>query len=253
MCHSDDARPPLPPGAGEVRPGEPVTLTAQDGNQLLGWRAPAPGDEAVVILPDVRGLHPYYQRLAEHFASVGIDAVAIDYFGRTAGTGERPPDFDHTPHVQQTTYEGVNADIAAGVAHLREAGKQSIVTVGFCFGGSYSFMQSARPELDLAGVVGFYGGMRPRSEGAPTPITLAPQSRVPVLGLFGGADRSIPPEKLQEFQSGLEQAGVAYTIQVYAGAPHSFFDRSYAEHAGECVDAWRRVLAFIRGQQSYLT
>jgi carboxymethylenebutenolidase len=249
MCHSVDAEPPVPPGAGAVPAGEPVTLTAADGNRLLSWRAAGSSQEGVVILPDVRGLHPYYRRLAELFASVGTDAVAIDYFGRTAGTDPRPPDFDHAPHVKQTTYDRVCADVAAGVAHLREAGSRSIFTVGFCFGGSYSFMQAARPELDLAGVIGFYGGMRPRSEGAPTPITLAAQAQVPVLGLFGGADRSIPPERLEEFQAGLEQADVAYTIHVYPDAPHSFFDRSYAEHTDECADAWRRVLAFVRGQQ----
>ena len=32
---------------------------------------------------------------------------------------------------------------------------------------------------------------------------------------------------------------------VYEGAPHSFFDRSFAEYAKECDDAWRRVLGFI--------
>ena len=39
----------------------------------------------MVVLPDVRGLHPYYVELAERFAEAGIPAVAIDYFGRTAG------------------------------------------------------------------------------------------------------------------------------------------------------------------------
>ena len=39
------------------------------------------------ILPDVRGLHPYYEELALRFAEHGIDALAIDWFGRTAGAG----------------------------------------------------------------------------------------------------------------------------------------------------------------------
>ena len=29
-------------------------------------------------------------------------------------------------------------------------------------------------------------------------------------------------------------------------APHSFFDRSFAEHKAECGDAWRRVLGFVK-------
>jgi carboxymethylenebutenolidase len=106
-------------------------------------------------------------------------------------------------------------------------------------------MQAANGELGLAGVIGFYGGMRQRNEGAPTPITLAPQAQVPVLGLFGGADPSIPPEKVDEFRAGLASSGIEHTVQVYPGAPHSFFDRSYADHSAECADAWRRVLDFV--------
>lgn len=248
MCYAPDAQPPMPPDGGPVPDGEPVILTAADGNRLLAWHASAaePSGAGVVILPDVRGLFGFYQRLAEVFASIGVDAVAIDYFGRTAGTGPRDESFDHTTHVPQTTYEGVNADVAAGLAQLRSPGRvRAAFTVGFCFGGSYSFMQSARPGLDLAGVIGFYGGMKQRNEGAPTPITAAPQARVPVLGLFGGADQGIPPEKVEEFTAGLVTAGVPHEIHTYPGAPHSFFDRSFADYRDECDDAWRRVHAFI--------
>ncbi len=201
----------------------------------------------MVILPDVRGLFGFYQRLAEQFAALGIDALAIDYFGRTAGTGPRDEAFDHMAHVHQTTHEGVRTDVAAAVAHLRARGRaQSIFTVGFCFGGSHSFLQATDYELDLAGVIGFYGGMKPRSEGAPTPITAAPYATMPVLGLFGGADRGIPIEQVDEFTAGLEASGVEHTVHVYPGAPHSFFDRAHADYADECADAWRRMREFIR-------
>jgi carboxymethylenebutenolidase len=248
MCFPPDAVPPLPPDAGTIHPGEPITLTSADGTDLLAWRAEAvePPTAAVVILPDVRGLFGFYQRLAAQFAALGIDAVAIDYFGRSAGTGQRGGDFDHRAHVRQTTYETVCADVAAGVAHLRARGRaRSVFTVGFCFGGSYSFLQAPRQELGLAGVIGFYGGMKPRSEGAPTPITAAPQATVPVLGLFGGADKSIPIEQVDEFAAGLATSGVPHTVHVYPGAPHSFFDRSFADFAAECTDAWRRMREFL--------
>jgi carboxymethylenebutenolidase len=248
MCFPPDALPPLPPGAGPPRPGQPLTLTARDGTGLLAWQATAeqPTGPGVVILPDVRGLFDFYRRLAEGFAAAGIDAVAIDYFGRTAGTGEREPDFDFMSHVRQTTEDTVAADVAAGVARLRADGRaRALFTVGFCFGGSYSFLQAADPEPGLAGVIGFYGGMRQRREGGPTPISEAPRARVPVLGLFGGADQSIPPEQVGQFEAGLAAAGVEHTVHVYPGAPHSFFDRSFADHTAECADAWRRMLDFL--------
>lgn len=248
MCFSHDATPPLPPGAGPIRPGEQLTLTARDGTDLLAWYAAAaePSGAGVVILPDVRGLFGFYRALAEAFAAAGADTVAIDYFGRTAGTGERDAEFDFRSHVGQTTEQTVAADVAAGVEHLRAAGRsRAIFAVGFCFGGSNSFLQAADAGLGLAGVIGFYGGMQARREGGPTPITEAPKARVPVLGLFGGADQSIPPEAVEQFQAGLATAGVAHTVHVYPGAPHSFFDRSYDQHAGECADGWRRMLDFL--------
>ena len=50
-------------------------------------RAAQPGGPGIVVLPDVRGLHPFFEELALRFAEAGVQAVAIDYFSRTAGTG----------------------------------------------------------------------------------------------------------------------------------------------------------------------
>ena len=66
MCHDDDSRPPSPPVVGEVSSHGLITLTAADGNSFAAYEAiPAtPNGRNVVILPDVRGLHPYYEALA---------------------------------------------------------------------------------------------------------------------------------------------------------------------------------------------
>ena len=72
-----------------------------------------------MILPDVRGLHPYYEELALRFAEHGIDALAIDWFGRTRRPEPRGDDFDYTPHVAaRRPGPGISADIAAGVEEL---------------------------------------------------------------------------------------------------------------------------------------
>jgi carboxymethylenebutenolidase len=60
VCHSDDSRPPAPPALGRVAEHGPVELTAADGTVFAAYRA-MPGDpngRNMVILPDVRGLHP---------------------------------------------------------------------------------------------------------------------------------------------------------------------------------------------------
>src|ERR687888_947374 len=255
MCFDFDSRPPelpadlvLPAMAGGAA-AELLGLTSADGTRFSAALAQAPDGAAlgVVILPDVRGLYRFYVELAERFAQAGHHAIAIDYFGRTAGTGERGEDFEYMPHVQQTRVESVQLDIAAALQALRErALSRSAVTVGFCFGGAQSFAAATSAELDLAAAVGFYGRLVPAREGAPAPLEHAAQTRCPVLGLFGGADESIPADQVEAFDRGLDEAGVEHEIVTYPGAPHSFFDRSQAEHAQASEDAWRRVLDFLR-------
>jgi carboxymethylenebutenolidase len=254
MCFDYDSSPPelpedlvVPAMAGGAA-AELLELTSADGTRFSAALAEAPDGAAsgVVILPDVRGLYRFYIELAERFAQAGHHAIAIDYFGRTMGTGERDNDWDYMPHVMQTTVAQVQADAGAALQALRErTAARSAATVGFCFGGSQSFAAGTSAELGLDRVVGFYGSLMPRREGAPAPLQLAADIRCPVLGLFGGADEAIPADQVDEFGRKLEDGGVEHEIHVYPGAPHSFFDRKYDEFAEACEDAWRRTLAFL--------
>ena len=124
MCYSDEARPPQPPIDGVAASQGGVTLTASDGNRVMAFaaRAAAPTGVGMVALPDVRGLHSFYEELAVRFAKAGIDSVAIDYFGRTAGPGSRDEGFVYRPHVDQSTPAGVAADVAAAIDRLKATG-----------------------------------------------------------------------------------------------------------------------------------
>jgi carboxymethylenebutenolidase len=252
MCYEPEARPPLPPiagGAGVVA-GDEIVLEAADENRFAAFSATsaAGGGSGIVILPDVRGLHPFYRDLALRFADAGAHATAIDYFGRTAGIAERGEDFEFMAHVSQTAPETIAQDTAAAVAHVRsrEGGAaDSVYTIGFCFGGRNSFNQAARGH-GLAGVIGFYGRVQQRDpDDSEAPVLLAQRYECPVLGLFGGADQAIPPGDVELFRRALDDASVPNEIVVYDGAPHSFFDRSFNEHRQACDDAWRRILRFV--------
>jgi carboxymethylenebutenolidase len=253
MCYDSKARPPVPPiagGAGSVD-GHDVVLEAADRNRFGGHAALAPagpGGPGMVILPDVRGLHDFYRELAVRFAEAGVHAVAIDYFGRTAGIGPRDDDFDWQAHTPQTTPAGIAQDVAAAVTHLRSVeggGAERIYTVGFCVGGRNSFNQAAEGH-NLSGAIGFYGWPTRRDDqDANAPVDRVSRFECPVLGLFGGADRGITPDLAHEFERVLDKAGVRNEIVVYEGAPHSFFDRLMTDHADACDDAWRRIMAFV--------
>jgi carboxymethylenebutenolidase len=252
MCFDHDSRPPIAPIAGGALDGRLVTLDAADGNRLAAFhaRAASPGDAGIVILPDVRGLHPYYEELALRFAEHGIDAMAIDWFGRTAGADRRGADFEYMPHVTRTTWAGIAADITAGAAAVRmgdgdRPGPTRTFTIGFCMGGRMSFLAGTL-GLDLAGVIGLYGTLAgPWRNDAPAPVDRVGSIGSPVLGLFGGADEAITPDAIAAFDAGLTAAGTAHRIVTYPGAPHSFFDRKAVDYAAESEAAWDEVIAFI--------
>jgi carboxymethylenebutenolidase len=248
MCFDHDSRPPIAPIAGGAMDHEDLTLVASDGNQLAAFRAraSAPTGAGILILPDVRGLHPYYEELALRFAEAGVDAVAIDWFGRTAGAERRDADFQYVPHVAQMTYEGILADVRAGAATLREGGRViALFTIGFCMGGRISFL-SATFDLGLSGAIGFYGWPTGVRSSSPAPVDVAAEMHAPILGMFGGADEGITPDVIAEFEHALVGAGVDHELITYPGAPHSFFDRKAEDFAEASTNAWRRTLKFIR-------
>jgi carboxymethylenebutenolidase len=238
MCFDLDSLPPIPALEGGAVGHEDLVLEAADGNRFAAFAAEPeePSGKGVVILPDVRGLYRFYEELALRFAERGISAVAFDYFGRTAGVDKRGDDFEYMSHVEQTTPDGVKADVRAAVEHLRPSAT-SVFTVGFCFGGRYSWL-SAADGHGLAGAVGFYGNPG-------EPIERVSEMECPILALQAGADQNITAEDNAAFEQALAESGVEHELVTYEGAPHSFFDRKQDEFADASADAWQRTLDFM--------
>jgi carboxymethylenebutenolidase len=248
VCFDLDSLPPIPVISGAAVEHRDLELEAADGNRFAAFAAAPDGPSGigVVVLPDVRGLYRFYEELALRFAERGYAAVAIDYFGRSAGVGKRDDEFPYMEHVAQTTPEGIQADVAAAVAYVRspEGGScQAVFTVGFCFGGRNSWLAAAGGHA-LAGAIGFYGmpGMRNESPG---PAQRAGEIQAPILALQAGDDAHITAADNAAFDEALAAAGVEHEIVAFDGAPHSFFDRRYEEFADASADAWRRVLEFL--------
>lgn len=252
MCHDYNAHPPIPPISGGAADAQEIVLTSRDGNRFaayIAYSAQTRGPQ-VLIFPDVRGLHPFYKELALRFAETGVRAMAIDYFGRTAGLAPRDESFEYGPHVEQMRMPSFLDDVAAAVDYLHaqnNAGRPTFI-VGFCRGGTLALLTGTE-KFDLSGIVLFYSGLSRTIPGSKaSTLEQASQIQYPVLGLFGGADPSIPADQIEQLDKNLDTAGVKHEIVVYPGAPHSFFDRRYAEFADASADAWKRVLSFVGGQ-----
>ncbi len=249
MCYDDQAQVPLPPGAKGAAKGEDLVLTSSDNNQFAAYLAtPETTSGAyIVIYPDVRGLHRFYKDLAIRFAEVGITAIAIDYFGRTAGLTSRDEPFEFWPHVQQLNFNSFILDVHAAVDYLRAKFGAQIApyVIGFCMGGSFTLMTGTEESFGFAGLVPFYAGLAREFGGHGTVLDNAGKVKYPVLGLFGGADQGIPEEQVKQLDANLDESGVSHNIVLYPGAPHSFFDRRAEEFADASQNAWERILTFV--------
>jgi carboxymethylenebutenolidase len=252
MCFDHDSHPPIDPITGGALDAGRISLTSEDKDHARFFaylaRPAKPTGAGIVILPDVRGCHPYFEELALRFAEHGIVALAIDYFGRTAGDDERGEDFDHMPHVVGARWDNLQGDIRAAVKHLRalDPAPRSVFTTGFCMGGRLSSM-SATLGLGLAGVIPFYGWPTGSNRnGTPAPAEHAGEIECDVLAIYGGGDQGIPAEVRDEYDKALDAAHVRHETVVYPDAPHGFFDRKATGFEAASADAWEKVLTFIR-------
>lgn len=272
MCHDAEALPPNPPISGYLLSGRRTSLPTRDGGVAAAFVAEAlptpknmtgaversgvadplvyranatPSRPGVVILPDQRGLHWYYERLAELFADAGVHAVAVDFYHRTAGTAFRGDDFDFAEHRGAVTSDTITHDAEAGIDALRGMGVDRVFVLGFCLGGRGALLQATNNSVE--GVIGFYG-FPTREDGAGrSPLSDAEQGKVvaPILGLFGAEDESVGRDAPHQYRDALVRAGVKHEVVVYPGAGHSFFDRRMREHEDHCADAWNRILEFV--------
>jgi len=239
VCFSSDQHPPLPPRFSDVGDHGPTVLKAADGTRLAAYDAvPVTRRGAsLVLLPDIRGMHPYYTDLAIAFAQAGIDTVAIDPYARTAGLSGRGEGFEFRSHADALERSSVTADARAATDRLASRSDDAVFTLGFCRFGAESWALAAT-DLGFAGCMGFYG--KPGSV-----MELVPSMTTSLLVLAAGADAATSPEENAAFDRALTEAGVDHEFVEYAGAPHSFFDRSFAQWEEACSDAWERILGFV--------
>ncbi len=221
-------------------------MTAADGVEVAARLATTTERDApaVVVLPDFRGLHPYYEALTEELAGAGAHALAIDHYSRTAGTGWRDADFDPMPHRGAAVDATAASDVQGAWSVLDQFEPSRRYVLGFCFGGRRALLQGGQSQLD--GVVAFYARVGLEGDGgSPTQLARDGQLSCPVLGIFGGADPHIPIEEVNGFRDACAAASVPCEIEVYDGAPHSFFDHDWSAYADASADAWLRVLRFL--------
>ena len=122
---------------------------------------------------------------------------------------------------------GVLALQGAFAAHATVLARLGVT--GFCWGGRMTWMYTAH-NPSVRGAVAWYGPLvRPATELQPkNPIDIADSLKIPVLGLYGGADQGIPNDTVDKMRAALKAAANPSEIVLYPDTPHGFLEEHRA-------------------------
>ena len=220
MCFDRDSVPPIPPISGASVDRHDLVLEARDGNRLAAFAATPvePSRVGIAILPDVRGLYGFYEELALRFAELGHTAVAIDYFGRTAGSrsGTTTSSTGRTSTRRRRRRPGTTPAPRSPGCATPEPRRSSPSASASAAGTRGS---PPRPTTAWPARSASTAGRGPVATGRPGPIQRAGELKAPILALMGGADQGIPLSDVTAFEHALAEAGVEHELVVYKGAP----------------------------------
>ena len=219
--------------------GEEVQYATVGGQEISGYLARPEGvavTPGIIVIHEWWGLNDNIRMMTDKLAGEGYTALAVDlYKGKvaespdSAGTYARSVDDDEALDNLTQAYGYLNEKKQA----------DNIGVIGWCFGGAWSLNTALAHPQKIDATVIYYGRLVTDTEKLKT-------LEMPVLGIFGEEDGGIPPQKVKEFESALNEVGVENSIHIYEGAGHAFANPSgtrYVEEAAE--DAWQKTVRFL--------
>jgi carboxymethylenebutenolidase len=230
-----------------------VKIPVSDG-EIPGYRAmPAEGGPfaPILVVQEVFGVHEHIKDICRRLAKAGYFAVAPALYARQGDVTKMSNMDDVMKVVAKVPEPEVASDLDATVAWAGTTGNADVAKLGitgFCWGGRQVWLYCAHNPKVRAGVAWYGPLQRPKSEMTPVdPIDAVPQLKVPVLGLYGGADGGIPMTQIQAMQEALKAAGSPSEIVVYPDTPHGFNADYRASYRPEqAKDGWKRLLAWFK-------
>lgn len=229
---------------------------AANGTTLKGYvaydaarGAPSPG---VLVVHEWWGLNDYIRTRTRMLAELGYSALAVDMFG-DGQTADAP---DSAGGLMNAVLEDMDAGTArfkAGyelLANHAATDGNRMAAIGYCFGGAV-VLHGARIGMDFRGVVSFHGSLGSFHKPGRGEV------KAKVLVCHGAADQFISDEDIANFKSEMDEAGVDYRFEAYAGALHGFSNPQATENGekfglplkyDEAVDhrSWSDMQAFFR-------
>jgi carboxymethylenebutenolidase len=217
--------------------GKMIELTAADGHKLAAWRAEPQGKPrgALIVVQEIFGVNSHIQGVADGYAADGYLAIAPAFFDRAqrgVNLGYTPADIEvGRTYIPRLQWDNTMKDAQAALDNVKSAGKAGIV--GYCWGGTVSWMAASRLP-GLAASITYYGGGITANSGE--------KPKCPVMSHWGETDHAIPLEGVNKFLGGHPEV-TSYTYP----AGHGFnCDQRGSYHAPSAKLARERSLAFLK-------
>jgi carboxymethylenebutenolidase len=208
----------------------------------------------VLVVQEIFGVHEHIKDVCRRLAKIGYFAIAVDLYHRQGDVTKFTDNQEIFAKVVNFVPDSqVMSDLDASVVYAESTGKADtsrLGVTGFCWGGRITWTYCVHNPKVKAGVA-WYGRLVAPAKAAlqpAYPVELASHLKVPVLGLYGGADAGISVENVEQMRAALKAAGNTVSeIVLYDGAPHAFYADyrpSFRKEAAE--DGWKRLQAWLK-------
>lgn len=249
---------PVPADAKPIA-GRYVLIDTPDGKADAYFVAPSSGRHpGVLIWPDIMGLRPAFQRMADRLAQSGYAVLVVNQFYRStkapflrAGESYDQPEVRAKikPFVKALSPEGTVRDARAFVAFLDRQKQvdrhRGLATTGYCMGGPMVFRTAAAvPDRIKAGAT-FHGGGLVGTE-PDSPDKLIPRMKASFLIAIAENDDARAPTDKDVLRAAFAAAKLPAEIEVYAGTMHGWCPPdSRVYNPVQADKAWGRLLALL--------
>ncbi|MDB4978508.1 MAG: putative dienelactone hydrolase family [Candidatus Peribacteria bacterium] len=192
---------------------------------------------AVVLIHEWWGLNDNMRWYAEQFAKQGYVALAVDLYG--GQSTQDPAKAQELAGGVQKNMTGAFMNLESAVAYLKtrpEVDSSRIASVGWCFGGGWSY-QMAKNNMGVKATVMYYGQFSPKDD--------LSMMKAHIIGHFGEKDTSIPVDDVKTFRAKLQTLSGENQVFIYPNEGHGFA-RELNTPAAKL--AWERTLKFLKEQ-----
>lgn len=224
----------------QAQVGKKVTYRDTAGHETKGFYVPPKtgAKAALVMIHEWWGLNQNIEAEAERIHGLtGYAVLAVDlYEGKVATTPE-----DAGRFMREVNADRAKAIVKAAVGALKKGDfgfrAAKIGTVGFCFGGGWSFQTAVQggPQVNACAI--FYG--MPDNSAIPT-------ISAPVIFIHPKRDQWITDSVVSTFVAEMRKNGKAVEAYHY-DADHAFANPSQqAYNKQAAAAAWAKTLAFFK-------